>query len=100
MESVKKVRYCPRAFYTLLSFAIKCLNDCSISEGHFKCDADSVEFCNRGASVRDKNGCIMEYFAYSTQVNSRELSDSFKINGDRRFRLNKQQILNNVWGVR
>jgi len=94
----KKIRFCPAAFYSLLSFGNRCIDRLPDEK---QAPALAVEFGNLGASVRAENATIIDYFAYSREPDGgAALRAAYAENGGRRFRLTRQQIKNNIWNVR
>lgn len=94
----KNKRYCPDSFFKLLQFGnwiIDVIDDREPESNR----AMSVEFGSKGATARDQDACIIDYFAYS-KYQERQLQEAFALNGGRRFRLQRNQIKNNIWNVK
>lgn len=97
MRSVNKNRYCPASFFRLLSFGRRCFD----LRDDIRFDAAAIEFGPLGATLRDKNACILNYRAYSQKADQgAQLKEDFELNGGRRFRLTREQIFNNIWNIK
>lgn len=101
MAAAKKTRFCPASFFALLAFGRLALDRQDARSEAAAPLAALLEFGPLGVSVRTEKAVILDYFAYSKEPDGGEtLRAAYALNGGRRFRLTREQIKNNIWGIK